>query len=145
MARGPVAQLECVQCIPCNPCEQACAAGAISVGNPITNRPVLDAEKCVGCGKCISKCPGLAITVIDMAYGNGLATLDFPYEYIPLPEPGDRVTAVDREGVPVCGAEVLSVSPPAANGGTGIIRIAFPLAEADRVKSVRRLTGGDTA
>jgi len=43
LAKGPVAVIECVQNIPCNPCEAACPARAITVGQPITALPVLDA------------------------------------------------------------------------------------------------------
>ena len=62
-AKGPVAIIECVQKIPCNPCEAACPAHAITVGNPITNTPVLDREKCIGCGVCTKACPNHLIFV----------------------------------------------------------------------------------
>lgn len=58
MKKGPVAVIECVQEIPCNPCENACPFGAIKIGDPITNLPVLDGEKCTGCGTCVAMCPG---------------------------------------------------------------------------------------
>ena len=61
---GGTAFIECLQTIACNPCEANCPTGAISIGAQISNRPVLDTNKCVGCGTCVSKCPGLAITVI---------------------------------------------------------------------------------
>lgn len=65
LKKGPVAVIECCQNIPCNPCETACKFGAITVGDLITNLPVLDESKCVGCGVCLTKCPGLAIFVVD--------------------------------------------------------------------------------
>jgi len=77
--KGPVAVIECVQEIPCNPCEAACRFGAISVGDPITNLPALDSSKCTGCAICVSKCPGLAIFVVNKAYGAATATVAFPY------------------------------------------------------------------
>lgn len=139
MARGPVAMIECLQCIPCNPCEHACPTGAISLGGEISNAPRLDEEKCIGCGRCIAECPGLAISVINKAYAPGEASLDFPFEYLPLPRTGDSVQAVDRAGASVCAAKVLAVINPPENDGTAVVRIAFPLEYADRVKSIRRL------
>lgn len=138
MEAGPVAVVECIQCIPCNPCESACPFGAIKVGSPMTNAPVLDEARCVGCGSCIAKCPGLAITVINLNAGDGLAALDFPYEYLPLPKAGDEVQAVDRSGAVVCPARVVSVTG-AGSGETAVVRIEFDRAEAGRVKSILRL------
>lgn len=139
MAKGAVAVIECTQCIPCNPCEKACPAGAISVGSPMTNRPVLDEDKCVGCGRCIASCPGLAITVLNQNDSGGQATLDFPYEYLPLPQVGDTVQAADRAGCAVCQAEVLAATPPADFNGVCVLRIAFPRKYAAEVKTIQRL------
>ena len=82
LKKGPVAVIECCQNIPCNPCETACKFGAITVGDLITNLPVLDESKCVGCGVCLTKCPGLAIFVVDKS--KDMATVSFPFEYLPL-------------------------------------------------------------
>ena len=139
MRKGRVACVECVQEIPCNPCEHACPTGAIRLGGEISEAPSLDEEKCIGCGKCIAKCPGLAITVVNKAYAPGEASLDFPFEYLPLPGIGDSVQAVDRAGASVCEAKVLAVINPPENDGTAVIRIAFPLEYTDRVKSIKRL------
>ncbi|MGE5485521.1 MAG: NADH-quinone oxidoreductase subunit I [Ignavibacteriales bacterium] len=142
MEKGPVAIIECMQEIPCNPCEAACPKGAIRVGQPITNVPALDGDKCAGCGLCLPKCPGLAIFLLDMTYSDSEAALSFPHEYLPLPEPGASVTAVDRAGRPVCGARVLKVSNPARNDHTPVITIAIPRQMADQVRGIARESGG---
>lgn len=41
-------------CIGCTLCEKQCEAGAIVMEN---NIPVIDYNKCTGCGKCAEKCP----------------------------------------------------------------------------------------
>ena len=56
LAEGSCIVIECIQEIPCNPCETACKFGAIKVGQPITNLPVLDEKLCTGCGNCIADC-----------------------------------------------------------------------------------------
>jgi len=139
MEQGPVAWLECTECIACNPCERACPAGAIQIGPGISQRPVLDETRCIGCGRCISRCSGLAITVIDLSAGKETATVSFPYEYLPLPNTGDKVQAVDRMGKTVCQAEVLSVSRKPEYHGTAVITIRLPRSAALEVKSIQRL------
>ena len=125
-AKGPVAIIECVQKIPCNPCEAACPAHAITVGNPITNTPVLDREKCIGCGLCVSACSGLAIFIVDKTYSETLGTVSFPFEYLPLPEKGDEVDALNRAGEFVCRGKVLRVMNPPVNDHTPVVTIAIP-------------------
>ena len=62
---GGTAFIECLQTIACNPCEANCPTGAISIGAQISNRPVLDTNKCVGCGKCARLCPLNDISIVD--------------------------------------------------------------------------------
>ena len=134
LKKGPVAVIECCQNIPCNPCETACKFGAITVGDLITNLPVLDESKCVGCGVCLTKCPGLAIFVVDKS--KDMATVSFPFEYLPLPEKGDIVKAVDRAGQYVCDAKVLRVTPRTERQSTCVVKIEFPEKYTFRVKSI---------
>ena len=138
LRKGPVAVIECCQNIPCNPCEEACRFGAITVGDPITNLPYLDESKCVGCGVCITKCPGLAIFVVDKSKEEALVS--FPFEYLPLPEKGDTVKAVDRAGRVVCSAKVVRINNAKANDCTPVVTIAVPKEAADDVRSIRRLS-----
>jgi len=114
MLQGPVAVIECFQEIPCDPCHYACKRGAIREMADINERPVIDYNRCNGCGLCIPKCPGLAITVADMSCGGGRATVKIPYEFLPLPGKGRKVMALNREGRRVCEAEVVHVLNTAA-------------------------------
>ncbi len=142
MKNGPCAVIECPQEIPCNPCEAACPRGAITVGRPITNRPQLDTERCIGCGLCIPACSGLAIFVVNPKHSETEATVAFPFEYLPLPAPGDTVTAVNRLGQPVCDAKVLSVVCPPRYDHTAVVTIVVPKGHGDEVRSIARSRGG---
>ena len=136
LQQGPVVVIECPQEIPCNPCEEACPYQAITVGEPITNCPQLHEEKCIGCGVCIAQCPGLAIFLVDLTYSEGLATVAFPYEYLPLPEVGQKVTTVNRAGEPVCEGEVIKVMNAKANDRTPVITVSVPRKYATTVRSI---------
>ena len=93
-----VAILECIQEIPCNPCVDCCPVDAISMKD-INAPPVVDYDKCISCGKCVGICPGLAIFVVKIKNGKTLITL--PYEFLPVPQVGDNVEGLNREGKPI--------------------------------------------
>ena len=114
-----VAIIECIQEIPCNPCVDACPFNAISMEN-INALPFVDYEKCVGCGKCIEICPGLAIFVVKVDGNKALVML--PYEFLPLPDEGEKVKALNREGKEICDAVVRKVR----KGRTPVITIELP-------------------
>lgn len=135
---GPVAIIECVQEIPCNPCEASCHFGAIKIGEPITNLPVLDAEKCVGCGQCVSCCPGLAIVVVDKSYSETTATVAFPFEYYPTPEAGEERAAMNRKGEILCTGKIVKVVNPKAYDHTPVVTVEIPKEFADEVRTVAR-------
>ena len=141
MQQGPVVVIECPQEIPCNPCEEACPHDAITVGTPITNCPQLDETKCIGCGLCIPRCPGLAIFMVDLTYSDELAAVTVPHEYLPLPEAGQKATAVNRAGKPVCEAEVLKIVNTKANDRTAVITVTVPKEHAEEVRGIVRLGG----
>ena len=126
LEKGPVAVIECVQEIPCNPCEAACSAGAISVGQPITNLPRLDEEKCTGCGQCLAPCPGLAIFRVHKHYSEEGALVEFPYEYLPLPEKGQIVDCGNRAGEFVTKGKVVRTRRGKKGDLTSIVSVLVP-------------------
>lgn len=139
MLKGKAACIECVQQIPCNPCEGICKFGAIEIGDQITNLPVLKEELCTGCGLCVANCPGLAITVIDKSFSETEASIQFPFEYLPLPEIGDSVDAVNRKGQAVCKGYILNVKKLKTFDGTTVITMKVPLDYIDEVRSMKRM------
>ncbi len=138
--KGRVACIECVQEIPCNPCEAACPFKAITVGEQITALPVLHEDKCTGCGLCVALCPGLAITLVDKSLSETEGTVDFPYEYLPLPAAGQVVEAVGRDGKVLCEGTVVSVTKNKAYAGTAVVRLKVPVGYVDEVRSMKRLS-----
>ena len=136
-ARGPVVMVECLQKIPCNPCATACIRGAIERREDINELPAVDWEKCNGCGVCISKCPGLAIFVVDETFSETEALVKLPYEFLPLPVEGDYVTGLDRSGRPACRARVVKVQNGKAQDKTPVISVAVPKNMALTVRNIR--------
>lgn len=125
--KGPVAVVECYKEIPCNPCETACRFNAINIGEDINNIPVLNEENCTGCAICLSKCPGLAIMIIDGSKSDTTVQVKLPYEFLPLPVAGDIVKGLDREGKIIADVKVTQVQNPKSFDRTPVITI-----EADR-------------
>ncbi len=124
--KGNVAVIECIEDIPCNPCETSCRAGAIAVGEDITNLPQLDEDKCIGCQTCVPICPGQAIFLVDESLADGRAAVTLPYEFLPLPEKGETVTALDRSGTPLGDAVVTAVRKKEQMDQTAVITIEVP-------------------
>ena len=130
--------IECFEEIPCNPCETVCPFGAIKVGEPITNIPVLNEAQCVGCGRCISVCPGLAISVLNYNYNENEAALTVPFEFLPLPENREEIIAVDIKGKYVAQGKIVRVIPQEKNNRTSLITFSFPRKFYKKVRFFRR-------
>ena len=101
----------------------------------ISQRPVFDPDKCNGCGICVGKCPGLAIFVVDYSYDEDTALLKIPYEFRPLPQAGDIVTALDRQGFDVGSARVVKVQEQ--KNRTTILWLAVTAVMAAIVRNIR--------
>lgn len=133
---GPVAIAECFQEIPCNPCSKACVKNAIRVEPDINACPVVDFGKCNGCAACVQRCPGLAIFVVDMTYSETTALVKLPYEYLPLPKPGDQVQCLSRAGeaVGIFPVEKVIGSP---KNKTYVVSVEVPKELAMTVRNIR--------
>lgn len=119
--------IECTQNIPCNPCQDACKKGCISIGANITNLPIVKTEgNCINCGMCVASCSGQAIFLVDEDTGDGSSTVTMPYEFIPLPEVGDKGFGLNRKGEKICEAEVVSVRAVKAFDHTNLLTIKVP-------------------
>ena len=72
----------CNQEIPCNPCTSVCPQGQIKTEDDlITSLPYFKNEKeCIGCGKCVAVCPGLAVTLVDYRKDKDYPVVTFPLE-----------------------------------------------------------------
>ena len=111
-----VAITECLQPIPCNPCKEVCPTDAIKMEN-INDPPDIDYDKCIGCALCVEVCPGLAMFVVRVR--DDKAMISLPYEMLPMPERGQIVKALDREGKIVGNAVVKAIK----HGRTNVITI----------------------
>lgn len=144
LKKGRVAVIECYRRIPCNPCETACPSGAIVVGEDINNIPVIDFDRCTGCGLCLSKCPGLAIMLVNASVPGGMIEFSVPHEFLPLPCEGDRVEVVDRNGDTVCDGIVTRVLCPQSFDRTPVVRVLVNEAYLMRARAIRVNMGGLT-
>ncbi|HWQ58189.1 MAG TPA: 4Fe-4S dicluster domain-containing protein [Clostridia bacterium] len=131
--------IDCRENIPCDPCRHACPKGAIKIEGGITDLPVVRPERCTGCGICVAACPGQACFLVDEEFAPGRASVDFPYEFLPLPVEGMTVEARDNEGNAVCGAIVEKVILQRNAQHTAVVRVSMPKEYAKYVRGMKPL------
>ena len=91
--------IACNQEIPCNPCTQVCPLGSISIPDGTITSPPQFRGKCLGCGRCVLICPGLAIRLVMPGNRPDTSMIMLPWEFGgDIVKPGDEVTTVDMEG-----------------------------------------------
>jgi Fe-S-cluster-containing hydrogenase component 2 len=137
--QGAYAVIECFQEIPCDPCVTSCRFNAIRPFQDINDLPFVIFENCNGCGVCAAKCPGLAIFIVDESKSEDLATILLPYEYSPLPEKGEMVMALNRQGEDVQKVPVVQVRS-GKHIGTPMVAIEISKTQLFDVRALRRLT-----
>ncbi|MBN1619878.1 4Fe-4S binding protein [candidate division WOR-3 bacterium] len=124
LAQSPKAVIECFQEIPCNPCVEACPRGAIKITEGINQKPSIDHSLCNGCSLCVYQCPGLAIFVVGIDRDNpSKGFISIPYEFLPVPEKGEIVDILDREGVKIEEGTILKVNDSKATDRTRVVTV----------------------
>ena len=87
--------------IPCNPCTTVCPQQQIkTVDDLITQLPYfVDDQDCIGCGKCVAVCPGLAITLVDYRKDKDSPVVTFPLELTSEKiDVGRKIMVVSNDG-----------------------------------------------
>jgi thioredoxin reductase/Fe-S-cluster-containing hydrogenase component 2 len=135
--KKPKALIECFQEIPCNPCEKICPVKAITLGSRLSNLPKVSIEKCAGCGRCAAICPGQACFMLNIDYSENQSEICMPYEFLPLPEEGGEVDALDRSGRVLCKGSVLKTICRPEYDRTVLLHILVPKNFAEEVRGAR--------
>lgn len=136
--RGILPIFHCDQEIPCNPCSTVCPQELIHIDEKITNIPYFQGEKdCIGCGRCIAICPGLAVTLIDNRKEDIDPKVTFPYEIAAEKIiKGQKVMVMDNSGelgeFEVVRARILKEYPR-----TQLITLSLPINIAQRAIGIR--------
>ena len=135
--------LHCVQEIPCDPCTTVCEQDLIHIhSSDIRCLPVFEvkdgAKGCTGCEKCVTICPGLAISLVDYRKDPEFPTVTLPYEFMKDGiEVGDTVTVLDTEGNALADVEVVGVRAVKVNDRTVLVKLKTPRAVAKKVAGLR--------
>lgn len=135
--------LHCSQEIPCDPCTSVCAQGAIYIDpNDIRKVPAFIAEqlgkRCTGCERCVTVCPGLAITLVDYRKDAENPTVTIAYEFLrETIKTGDVVTVLDVEGQVLGNVKVSGVKAIKANDRTIAVKVQAPKEYAKRIAGIR--------
>ena len=103
------------------------------------NMVVVDPDvDCIGCGVGGASCSGQAIFLVDETYEPGFATVTLPYEFLPLPEKGEKGYGMSRSGEKICEAEVVSVRTSKAFDHTNLLTIKVPADMAMKARFYRK-------
>lgn len=127
--------IECYEAIPCDPCQTSCPFDAITIGDNINNRPIIDFDLCTGCGICVTSCPGLAITLRRIEKDR--AFIGIPYEMLPKPQKNQIWYAVDRNGDTLCDALVVNVKASKKQDHTDLVTVSVPIEHLESFMTIR--------
>ncbi len=125
--------IHCLQEIPCNPCTTVCPTNSIHTEDGgLMGVPIYDGS-CIGCGKCVLICPGLAITLVDFRKDLEMPIVTMPYEVGNYPvKEGAKVKVVDINGNDLEEAEVTQVMTNKANR-TQLVRVKASKSNARKI------------
>jgi len=134
---GVMPIIHCLQEIPCNPCTTVCPVGAIKIDNGGLLDTPRYTGKCIGCGKCVLICPGLAISLVDYRKDKEKPIVTLPYEIGNfMVKEGDLIEVNDIDAVSLGHYPVVSVQM-FPNRKTQLIKVQVDREIAKKVVSFR--------
>ena len=98
----------------------------------INDTPKIDYNKCTSCKRCVCICPGLAIFVVKLV--DDKAQITIPFEFLPIPKEGDKVTTLDREGKSRGSAKIIKVK---RSGKTSVVTIEVDKDLAMEIRNIK--------
>ena len=132
--------IRCAQEIPCNPCTEVCVLQSIKIKDEnIMGRPKFEGN-CLGCTRCVSICPGLAITIVDKRYDKSKKTarVVIPWE---MPEGvikiGQTVKTSDMDGETIGKGTVIAIKKSKWQNKRSLVSIEVPFKDADKVAGIK--------
>ncbi len=132
--------IRCAQEIPCNPCTEVCVLQSIKIKEPsMMGRPQFEGN-CLGCTRCVSICPGLAITLVDKIYDKTKKTarVVIPWE---MPEGtikiGEKVITTGMEGDVIGTGTVIAIKESEWQNKRVLVSLEVPYAEADQTAGIQ--------
>jgi len=142
--------IRCVQEIPCNPCSEVCRMQSLTIeSDSIMTTPTFNPDgTCVGCGRCVSACPGLAITLVDEAYDESkqIALAIIPWE---LPSGnltiGNKYPTSGFEGELLGIGKVIAIKESDWQDRRHLVYLEVPFYEARLVAGIRIIDPVDKA
>jgi ferredoxin len=135
--------LHCSQEIPCNPCTSVCSQGAIVIDDTDI-RKVPDyiakqiGKECIACEKCVTICPGLAITLIDIRKEEpetALVTIPYEFEKGSI-RVGDHVTVLNTIGTALGSVEVVRTRIAKTTDRTVLVKVRAPREIANQIAGI---------
>lgn len=133
----------CVQEIPCDPCASACSEQAIYVDPADIRRlPIFIAEalgrECIGCERCVTICPGQAITLVDYRKDPEHPVVTIPYELAREDiKVGGAVTVLDIDGAVLGNVEVTAIHAGKVHDRTVAVKVRAPRSIARKIAGIR--------
>lgn len=138
---GVMPVFHCTQEIPCDPCASICPAGQIYIdSSDIRHIPAFygDSTVCIGCRKCISFCPGLAITLLDFRRNPSMPTVAIPVEFnYEEVKAWQEVTVLNTSGEVLGNLEVEQVERDPERDHTIIVYVRSPREIAAQIAGIR--------
>jgi sarcosine oxidase subunit alpha len=143
--QGVYPVMHCDQEIPCDPCSTVCPKHLITISKTdIRNTPKFpyDLETdCIACARCVSVCPGLAVSLVDFRKDKDYALVTLPYEQDPdKVKPGTLVTVTDIDGGELAELVIKATRKLPNYGGTTLVTVEAPKMMATKISGVRIIT-----